>query len=410
MPKRRPRYLRAFGTIRRAVPLLPILLASCGGAGSSEPMVNCARGGASRANSFADISLPSISSFSESRFDSSLSGFNGPPMAVAGDRFAIVAADRRLVLCRYDMPEWIYRFDEGEYPLPELACDSAGTIYTGTVNGMLCAVNDSGRLVWKKSLGDVAPGSFDLPTWPLVVPGGVVAGTTDGTVRKFDFAGTEVWSLGRGADLVRSVAFDPDAGIAIGITHNDYSRSDTIVLLDENGREKWAAPLQHLRIEYGPILVKGRVVVGVAERDMNGKYTPFVLTLDGSGREAWRAPLSALPLGIASDDDGNVYVSGGGGGRLTGGMVASYDPRGTLRWEIAFSESVPSVPVTSSDRVCFIAVRERTLGLYTYMPDGRFVSFTSIDALAEIVPVPVIMPYGGLAIAGADEPVLLRSR
>lgn len=408
MPNRYLQYPHISRAIRGSL-LLPALLLACAGGGGDEPFANNARGGTQRANNYSPASLATVTNFAETPYDTLGAGFLGSPLPISRDKIAVVAGKRQLAIIRYDGLQRIYRFGKGEYPLPELACDSAARIYAVTTGRLLYAVDTGGTLLWKQEIA-AGSGQFDLPTWPLTVPGGVVAGTTGGLLKRFDFTGKEAWSVQAGGEIVRGVAFGPELGIAFGITRNDYAGSDTVVLLDEAGKERWRTPLAGLRIEYGPIIVGDRVVVGVAGKNADDKYTPFILALDRAGKEIWRAPLKVLPLGIAADDDGNLYVSGGGGSGLAGGIVASFGTDGKLRWEVGMSESIPSVPAVGGDRVFFIALRDQTLGLYTYDSRGQFVGFAPVSAVSDIIPVPVLLPYGTIVLAGTDAPVLLKSR
>lgn len=410
VPAHRRRGPHCFRLLCRVLLLLsPALPVACGGGTSGEPFANGVRGGGERDGNYSPASLPAISSFTEILFDSLGVGFLGSPLPISGEITAAVAGNGQLAFIRYEQLARIYRFGPDEYPLPELASDSAARVYAVTTGRLLYAVDTAGNLLWKREITK-GTGEFDLPTWPLTVPGGVVAGTTGGTLKRFDFSGRETWSRQFGAQLVRTVAYSAEPGIAVGITRNDYAGSDTVLLLDEAGKERWRAPLQGLRIEYGPIITGGHVVLGAAGKDAAGKYTPVVLAFGSGGKELWRRPLKVLPLGITGDDEGNLYVSGGGGSGLAGGIISSFAADGKLRWEIRLPESVPSVPVTAGDRFCFVALRDQTLGLYTYNSAGELIGFAPISSLTDIVPVPVLLPYGSVLLAGIDEPVLLRSR
>lgn len=401
----------------RYIPLLlclcSSLIAGCGGEDipdSGEPLLN-ATGGLSRANNFSFATIAAPTQLGETRFDSLGVGFLGTPLITSYDQLAVVTTDRRIACIRYNTVRWTWQFQEEEYPLPELACNQEGSIYAVTTNQQVVAIDSAGNFQWKKSVrsNDTTAGRFDLPTAPIAVQDGVVVGTTGGVLKKFDRSGNEVWSLQRGAGIARLVAYTPELGFVCGITQNDYQISDTLLALNPDGSVKWTVPLPNLRIECGPVVVGEHVVVGIAAKDTNGRYQPFVLSLDANGAERWRVPLKILPLGITGDSDGNIYVNGGGGSRMGGGIVASFDPQGTQRWELVLSESIPSRPIVSSDWVCFVAFRNQTLGLYTYNREGSFASFTSIDLLSEINATPVILPYGSLVIAAKDEPVFLRN-
>ena len=389
-----------------------VALSGCGDESipDSGQSVSNATYGMSRANNYSRVGVPAPGYLTELRFDSLETGFLGIPLPVNYDHVAVITGDRRLALIRYDNVVWTWQFGEEEYPLPELACDDAGTIYAVTTNQHIVAVDSGGDLRWKKSLqADDTEQNFDLPTAPVSVSDGMIAGTSGGVLKKFDRSGAELWSRKFGADLMRTVSYSATVGTVCGLTHNDYALSDTLVVLNDNGSIKWDAPLPGTRIESGPIIVGDHVVVGLAAKNEEGKYLPYLLSLDAQGKELWRASLSIPPIGLAGDDEGNVYVSGGGGSRMGGGIVSSFSMKGEERWEITLAESIPSKPVISSEWVFFVAFRGQTLGLYTYRRGGEFAMFTPINARSDINPVPVILPYGSLVITGTDEPVFLQN-
>ena len=401
----------------RSLPLILCLcanlLAGCGGEeipNSGEPFLN-ATGGLNRANNFSFISIPAPSQLGEIRFDSLETGFLGTPLITSYDHLAVVTGDRRLAAIRYNTVKWTWQFEEGTYPLPELACDNAGTIYAVTTNQHLVAIDSAGKFQWEVSVqsSDTTTGRFALPTAPIAVQDGVIVGTTGGVLKKFDSSGNEAWSVQRGAGIARNVAYAPEVGLVCGVTENDYEMSDTLLAFNADGSVKWTVALPGMRIECGPFVVAGNVVAGIAAKDTNGRYQPFVLSLDTSGVERWRVPLKILPLGISGDGEGNIYVNSGGGSRMGGGIVSSFDSEGTQRWEIVLPESIPSRLIVSSEWVCFVAFRNQTIGLYTYSRKGAFASFTPINILSEINPVPVILPHGSLIITAKSEPIFLQN-
>ena len=384
------------------------LLAACGDSSDSY-QTNAFGGGNSRANFFI-TSVGTFNGFSETPFDSLKSGFLGPLLPLNANRFAVVTTDRRVALIRYQAIDWTYQFPDDRYPLPELASDSLGTVYAITTDGGIHSIDSSGKLKWSDEFAsNDSSESFSIPLWPLVLPGGVLGGMTDGRVKRYGFDGNVSWEATFSPGLTRSVAQSDDLGIVLGVTYNGYDQGDTIVLLDESGNRKWSQGIE-ARIEYGPIIVEEMIIAGVATRTEEGKYRPFVLALDAEGKELWRAPLKALPTGMAADGNGNIYVCGGGGGRMSGGIISSFDNEGKERWETGLRESVPTSPLVAADRLHFLGTHERSIGLFSYTPDGGFVKFAPVESLAEIVLPPTVLPNGYLTISCSSQPILLQSR
>ena len=395
-----------------ALCLFAAVMAGCGDeeiSGSGEPFAN-ATGGLNRAGNYSHASIDAPTYFAEMRFDSLGAGFLGTPLPTSYDRVVVVTSDRRLAAIAYNMTEWTYQFPAEEYPLQELACDEEGTVYAVTTNRTLIAVDSAGKQRWRATLhSEDSAGRFDLPTAPLVIPNGVVAGSTNGELVRFDRSGTQIWAMRRGAELLRTIAFSPEFGIVCGLTHNSYKSADTLLSVNEDGSQNWALPFPGMRIECGPAIIGKNVVVGVAGKDTNGRYQPFLLAVDPEGKEQWRTSLPVLPLGLAGDDDGYIYLNSGGGSRMGGGRVFSFSARGEILWDISLPSSIPSRPVVSAEWICFTAYRNQTFGLYTYNREGTFVSFTPIDILSDVNPVPVILPHGSIVLSAQDEPVFLRN-
>ena len=386
--------------------LLPFFLIACGDSADYRPNVS---GGADRSRNFSDVSLSGFTGFSETVYDSLGAGFLGPPLPLSSDRLAVITTDRRLALIRYNVLLRTFQFPDGKFPLSDLASDSLGTVYVATTDGELHAVDSAGTLRWGLPLGGSDSDDPGLPLAPLTVPGGVVCGTTSGWVGKFDPEGKDVWSKTFRPGLVRSPAFGPEVGIALGVTGNNYDLVDTLVLLGADGEETGRMAVGG-RIEYGPIIVGERVVIGGAGRTEEGKYRPFVLSVDKEGKEEWRTPLQVLPTGIAADDDGNIYVCGGGGGRISGGSMVSLDVAGKVRWEIGLQRSVPIAPVIGGDLLCFLGMQEGSIGTFIYSRDGTFHNFAPVESLAEITLPPTVLPDGSFVIACSSEPIILKSR
>jgi len=391
------------------ISLLPalLLLSACG---DSSPYVrNASGGGESRAQNFSEVSLSTFNGFSETRYSTLGSGFLGAPLALNPNQCVVVTTDQRLALISYDDVVWIYKFPDQTYPLPELASDSSGTVYSITTNGKLFAVDSSGSLKWEVTIRSKEQADdFSIPTWPLVVPGGIVVGMTDGSLKRFDFSGETVWEKKLGAGLCRSVAYHEEVGIAVGVTHNSYDREDSLKILSDEGVLRANVPVP--RVESGPMIVgEDCIVIGAADRNQEGKYRPALITFQKMGKQRWSKPLKALPTGLSADDEGNVYVCGGGGAGV-GGAITSFDRMGNLRWEVGLRQSIPASPVVASNMVCFVGTQDQSIGVFSYTRDGGFMKFAPIESLAKVILPPVILPSGMLVFSCSSEPIILKNR
>ena len=373
-------------------------------------MQNAYGGGERRAQSFSGVSLPTFSGFSESRYDSLGSGFLGAPLTVHSNQFAVVTTDQRIALFHYDDISWTYKLPDQTFPLPELASDSIGTVYSITTNGKLFAIDSSGALKWNVSVrSEEEPDDFSIPTWPLVIPGGIIIGMTNGILKRVDFSGKIVWEKKLGAGLCRSVAYHKEIGIVLGITHNNYDQEDKLMILSDEGEIKGEVSVP--RIEAGPMIVDEHcIAIGAANRNSKGKYRPTLIAFQGRGEQSWSRPLKALPTGLSADDEGNIYVCGGGGGAGAGGLLSSFDPAGNLRWEIGLRQSIPTSPIVLSNMFCFVGKQDQSIGVFSYTLDGQFLKFAPIESLATVVFPPAILPSGRLVFSCSNEPIILENQ
>jgi len=393
--------------------LLALSAASCGDRSSSVTddlgALN-ALGGSSRSNDFSRFGGTSITNLRPVVFDRIDGGLLAPPLAVARDREILLAENRTIAEVMRDSLLWLYRFPEGEYPLPPVAADSAGTIYSVSTRGMLRALSTGGAERWNHPLVERPDtNAFIAYVPPLAMAEGVIVGASDGTLARYSESGEVVWRTRRGAAVGTPIAGSSAIGIVVALTHNDYSQTDTIAALDPlTGAERWSNALSGVRILTGPAIVGDLIVVGAASLQKDGRRTPLVVALTADGREAWRTPLLIMPHGLAGDPEGNVYVSGSGAGQeFAGGAVESFDHDGTSRWQATFESGIPAAVAVGEDYIYFVARRNGRTGLYTYTHDGTFNAFISISMFPDVLAQIVLSPFGDIVLAGLDRPVLL---
>ena len=108
------------------------------------------------------------------------------------------------------------------------------------------------------------------------------------------------------------------------------------------------------------------------------------------------------------DHEANVYVSGGGGAQLSGGSVASFSPEGKKRWEFGFRRSVPSTLLIAGN-LYFVAHQDRSLGVYSYTREGKFLKYAPIDTPLRLALPPTILPTGSMVVAIREEGKILRN-
>lgn len=385
----------------------------CGGGNATDLFGSCnTLGGAARANDFSARSTSVSSLLRTDLYPSLPGGLLGPPLELPDGRLAIISrgdTNARLAVVWRDSVIWNYPFATEEYPMPGIAADSAGTIYTVSTRGLLRAISATGKSTWSVAIESDSAGPAALPSPVLALRGGIVVGNAHGTLTCYNTDGHRRWQIRRGGSVNGPSAASPTLGIVTAVTHNSFDMVDTLIAIDgAGGRQRWATPVG-ARIVAGPAIIGDAIVVGIAHAEPDGRRAPELAAFGADGRQLWHAPLVLMPRGIAGDHEGNCYVGCSGiGTGAAGGAVVSFTAAGQPRWQATFQSAVAAAPAIGADWIYFIARREGRTGLYCYNRDGTFGSFVSIDIVPDVLSQATISSMGELLLAGSDVPAVLR--
>jgi len=224
-----------------------------------------------------------------------------------------------------------------------------------------------GEGAWAVAL-DAEGNAFVVGTTRATLPGQTSAGSFDGFVRKYDAAGTELWTRqfgSAGAEGARGVALDGDgdvlvAGSTDGALPGQISAGGYDVYVrqfDTSGNDLWTRQFGSKADDYGVAVTidpAGRVlVVGSADSALPGQSwaggtDAFVRQFDLIGTELWTQQFGTDTTddawGVAVDAVGASYVIGSTGDSLAGQAPAGesdfyvrrYDPSGQVSWTRQF--------------------------------------------------------------------------
>lgn len=396
--------------------LVSLMFAACGR--STTPSTDLFgayndRGGSERNNDFSSTTSSLVTTLTTDTFPTMLGGFRTPPLDVGDGRRLMLFSGRTgsppLVVMAYgDSVLWRCSLPRGHFPLPALAADSALTAYVSSARGNLNAIGADGRLRWSQPVGRDSTDTLAVPTPPLALGDGAVVGNNRGRMARFDGSGRVLWAIDRGGAFSDRPCARPDVGIVAALSHNDYTKSDSIVVLDtRNGAERWCRPVPG-RVVCEPVVAGSLIVIGIASIDSNERRVPSLIAFTFDGKHAWRSSLPLLPRGIAAGGDGSIFASCAGNAMdLVGGALVAFDSTGKQRWLAPFGSGVTAPPSVTANWLYFIARREGRTGLYTYGIDGAFGSFVPIDILPDVSSSTTISSFGRLVLSGLDVPTLL---
>lgn len=200
------------------------------------------------------------------------------------------------------------------------------------------------------------------------LPGHISGGMIDAFVRRYDAAGTEVWTRQFGSterDLARGVAVDQAGNIyVVGETFGSLPGQvsaggwDAFVRkYDPHGVELWTrqfgggggeAAANVALDEAGNVYVVGGTRATLPGQTSAGDYDAYLRKYDSAGNELWTrqfgTPAEDYGIAVTLDAAGSPIVAGATGGLLAGAaaagsldsLVRKYDPAGQVVWTRQF--------------------------------------------------------------------------
>lgn len=206
---------------------------------------------------------------------------------------------------------------------PAVAAD--GTIYFGSADGILYALNPDGSLRW------FVPVLSEMETSPSIAPdGSVIVGTMDGRVVAVRADGTLKWEFeaedvpGEDKRILAAPAIGPNGTVYIG------SGNGRLYAIDFAGRLLWGVA--------SPEPVDSSPVVGDDGTVYFANRLGYLTALDEDGFEIWSVFLGDIFFSSpVLDRDGNVYVVAFSGNNAS--TLYCFDMDGLPR----FTTSLPTV-------------------------------------------------------------------
>ncbi len=279
-------------------------------------------------------------------------------------------------------PKWRYRTDDRIQSSPAIGAD--GTLYIGSFDHCLYAIDPQGNLRWRKVTGSKISSSPAVGTdgtvyfgsqdswlyavdpdgslkWSvktkstvqsspaIAADGTVYAGSDDSSLYAFETSGTLRWSYSTGGPVRSSPAVAADGTVYVG------SSDRYLHAIDANGVLKWSIATGDVIYSSPAIGSDGTVYVG-----SNDKY---LYAVDPSGVVQWRYSTgSAVRSSPVVDADGTVYVG------TDYGHLYAINPQGTLKWQYDADGYIANSPALATDGTVFFT--SNGCYLYALYPDG----------------------------------------
>lgn len=318
-------------------------------------------------------------------------------------------------------PRWAGPFTTGGYIVSSPAVAPDGTIYVGTQDKQLYAIQPNGTLKWQFATGDW------IDAAPAIGPDGTVyVGSWDGKFYALTPAGTKKWEFaaGVGSYIYSSPAVGADGTIYFG------SGDGNFYALRSDGTLKWTYPAGDWidsspaigpggLIYYGSwdgnvyaLRDEGAIAVEAWRFTTNGPVlsspaigrdgTVFVGANDGrlyalegtTGAKRWDYFMDGtIESSAAIGPDGTIYLGG------STGLLHAIAPDGTLKWKYATSDPILSSPAVRADGVIVFGSNDSTI--YALHPSGTLQ--WKVAAADWVDSSPVIAPDGTIYIGAYDK-------
>ena len=166
--------------------------------------------------------------------------------------------------------------------------DDDGTLYMGTIEGDLYALNADGTQKWKKAT------EYRFYAEPVLSENGMLYFCTwaSGLVA-FDTQGNELWTF-PGTAPFSEISLDDDGSLYVAV-------EDVLYALDKDGELRWQKNLSNCS---APIISE--------EGLLYVRTTYAIYAYDSDGNLVWDYPICSSDLQPAVADDGTIYFTESG--------------------------------------------------------------------------------------------------
>jgi PKD repeat protein len=239
----------------------------------------------------------------------------------------------------------IWTYNTGNYIFyssPVVGSD--GTIYIGSYDNNIYALDTDGTLKWKYATGDKIYGSAAIGA-----DGTIYIGSGDCFLYALNPEGTLKWSYNTGGSIESSPTIGADGIIYIG------SNDNKLYALNPDGTLKWSYTTGGKIQGSAAIGADGTIYIG------SGDYFLYALNPEGTLKWSYNTG-NAIFDSPAIATDGTIYVGS------ENNILSALSPDGTLKWSYTTGGWLRSSPSIGADGTICIGSNDNKL--YALNPDG----------------------------------------
>ena len=233
---------------------------------------------------------------------------------------------------------------------PAIGAD--GTIYVGSYDGNVYAINPDGSHKWTFTTG-----SFVYSSPAIGADGTIYVGSFDENIYAINPDGTQKWAFPTGREVISSPVIGPDGTIyeAAYECATCSGQDGKLYAINPDGSQKWVFTAAAMRSSPA-VGSDGTIYVGSEDQNL------YAINPDGS--EKWAFGMGGRVLSSpALGADGTIYV-----GSYDNDNLFAINPNGTQKWAFRTSAQVVSVPAIGVDGTVYVGSSDHNL--YAVKPDG----------------------------------------
>jgi len=266
-----------------------------------------------------------------------------------------------------------WRYQTGGEVLSSPAIADDGTVYFGSEDGCLYAINPDGSLKWRYRTGDIVCSS------PVIAADGTVYfGSIDRYLYAINANGSFRWRYRTGDCVSSSPAVAGDGTVYVG------SNDRYLYAVNPNGSLKWRFWASEWVQSTPAVAADGTVYVGSLDS--------HVYAVHPDGSLMWSYWVGDCITSPAVASDGTVYV-----GSQDNSLYA-INPSGSLRWRCPTGGDVGS-PAIAADGTVYVGSYDHSV--YAIRPDGSY--RWSYQTGRDIISAPAIAADGTVYVGSWDK-------
>ncbi len=225
--------------------------------------------------------------------------------------------------------KWTFETSNSVDSSPAIGPD--GTIYVGSDDHNLYAINPNGTLKWSYRTGGLVTSS------PAIGSNGTIyVGSEDHNLYAINPNGTLKWKFSTSGRPVRqAIAIGPDGTIYFGSTYDQNAGSGSFYALKPDGTLKWSYTDSAISDTFGsPAIDSNNIIYEVGWAVKASPETNFVYAFDAYGHKKWSSQQTGSSIkSVVVGPSGTIYFATGLLYNTDSDLVYALNPsNGATKW------------------------------------------------------------------------------